>query len=277
MHATNDTSERQITHIQVYGVSGSCVARHRNEIMDIEAGINPVKTKETGIVNVAPELLAGVSGCKGITSGISSDDALFCLLISVVALALFAIVWAVVMIVFSIVTLGGFVRRRFRTLVEIENENKEFLGRLATSVVSDEGVMNYPLGIPEYDNWMHSTFALFNQAKLVRQVSLLIGSLWGFTEIGFKLYQVFRPSFTYDLWPFRFVMILIFTPLILYSPFLEWRMRNAFSEGREVVQAIQSVNPTYHPDNPMRFSEKPVVVELPLEPNESDVSQEDSP
>jgi hypothetical protein len=58
-------------------------------------------------------------------------------------------------------------------------------------------------------------------------------------------------------------MILIFSPLILYSPFLEMKVRSAFRAGREAKQYLIHEAPRYDPDRPMQFIGHPRIVEEP--------------
>ncbi len=252
--------------LQVYGASAACVRSQRDTIMGVQAGKNVVRTQETGMVLVDPEIYTtskcgGDLVCPGSTG--SGEGELACLIIIAILMSVFAIVWTAIMIAFSIVTIGGFIRRRFRTLVEIHKENKEFLGKLGILILRNGGVMRYNLGHPYYNRWVASTFNLFKRMKHMRQFSLSLGLIWGIIEIAFKANTFIDPSFHYDLWPFRIVMILIFAPLILYSPILEWQFRSAFSEGEEIAMQLISEEPMYNPDHEMQFTQKPSVIEMP--------------
>lgn len=234
--------------------------------MGVEGGKKVVQSEETGPVLVDPEIYTtakcgGADACGGYGGGSEAD--LFCLIVVAVLMSIVAIVWAAVMITFSVVTLGGFIRRRYRTLIEIHTESREFLGKLAVLLIRNGGVLRYPLGRPYYDQWVKSTFGLFVRKKYIRQVAILLGFIWGIIEIAFKAYSLINPAFGYDLWPFRYVMVLIFTPLILYSPILEWIFRRAFSEGLEITEQLVHEKPLFNPDTEMQFSQKPSVIDMP--------------
>ncbi|MFW9918619.1 MAG: hypothetical protein ACFFED_03400 [Candidatus Thorarchaeota archaeon] len=266
MHAENDGSLSSHLVLQVYGASAACVRSQRDSIMGVEAGKNVVRSPETGLVLVDPEIYStakcgGDLVCPGSTG--SGEGELVCLIVIAVLMSVFAIVWAAVMITFSIVTFGGFIRRRYRTLIEIHKENREFLGKLAILLIRNGGVLKYSVGRSYHDNWVRSTFTSFKRMKYIRQASLLLGLIWGIIEIAFKAYTLVDHLFTYDLWPFRYVMILIFAPLILYTPVLEWRFRVAFSDGKDIVEQLIHEEPLFNPDHAMQFSQKPSVVTMP--------------
>ena len=164
------------------------------------------------------------------------------------------------MLAFSIVTIGGFFRKRFRTLVIIENENREFIGKLAVMTVEKRGVLEYPFEHPEYDEWMARAFGMFVRLKYVRQAGIFFGFWWGFIEVAFKLNEWIMDVGGYDLWPLRYVMIAIFLPLLLYSPVLEIRFRGFFDTGDEMIMRLTSDEPSYSPNQPMMFSETPIEV-----------------
>jgi len=192
-----------------------------------------------------------------------SDGVSIILLIIAIMMAVFATVWTIVMILFSIVTLGGFIKRRFRTRIIMERENLEFIGKLSVLTFGRGGVLDHSLRQDQYDEWMGQTFRLFKQLKHLRQGSMGLGFVWGFVEVGFKLYQIlFDTSFSYDLWPFRLVMTMIFIPLILYSPILEMRIRRAFETGDENIARLIINEPSFNPDSPMSFKEKPRLVDF---------------
>ncbi len=260
MHAEKAGTENKFQKLQVYGASAATIRRGVGSIMGVDIGKKSVRTNETGVVAVKSELFssAGGAGCTG--SGGSGEE-IYCFIIAAIMMALFAIVWAIVMLAFSIVTLGGFIKRRFRTLVFIEKENVEFLGKISVYASKNGAILNHPVGQPQYDDWAKDTFGLFKRQKYVRQVSFLLGISWGAVEVAFKLYQVlFEPTFTYDLWPLRFAMILVFTPLILYSPFMELKFRSAFGVGEEQVMRLVDHEPSYSLESPMTFASKPVVL-----------------
>ncbi len=248
--------------IHAYGASASSVNSCIESITGIHPGKDAVHTKETGHVKTQAEVSLGV----GSTAGVSGDEgAIIVLIVVAVLMTLFAFVWTIVMVVFSIVTVGGFVKRRFRTLVLMEKKNQEFIGKLAVLTYGKKGVLKYSLGQDQYDEWNGKAFNLFVHLKYLRQVSMFIGFIWGVVEIGFKLYQVvFDLSFTYDLWPFRYVMIAVFVPLILYSPILELRIRSAFNKGGESVDRLIAYETSFNPNHPMTFEEAPRLVRFSM-------------
>lgn len=247
-------SDIELLVILAYGVSGGSVEEELENITGVKSKKKTVHTKETGHIIVMPEVQTGL-GVADIGVG---DGAAIFLLILAITMALFATVWTIVMILFSIVTLGGFIERRFRTRVIMERENLEFIGKLSVLTFRRGGVLNHSLGQDQYDEWMGQTFRLFKQLKLLRQGSMGLGFVWGLVEIGFKLYQLlYDASFSYNLWPFRIVMIMIFIPLILYSPILEMKFRRAFETGDENIARLIINEPSFNPDNPMAFKDRP--------------------
>jgi len=260
LHA-EDVISRQAFPIQVYGISGNCLKSEIESITGVNPGKNSVFTKETGRVSVLPEIYVTAadpcSGCSGGGGG-DGEGALFCVILIIAMFAVFAIVWAVVMIAFTIMTFGGFVRKRYRTLILIENPNEEFIGKLSVMSVRGGGVLMHPLGYPDYDDWIEDTFSKFKRLKLIRQISILFGFGWGFIEVAFKLYEIILNLYlNYNLWPLRYAMIAIFLPLLLYSPILEIQLRNAFEMGEEMVMRIISREPSFSPEQPMIFKEEP--------------------
>jgi hypothetical protein len=73
---------------------------------------------------------------------------------------------------------------------------------------------------------------------------------------------LFSASYTYDLWPFRIVMLAILIPLILYSPILELKFRRVFETGDESIARLITNEPSLNPDSPMSFVEKPRLVDV---------------
>ncbi len=260
----DDTEVLADPKIRVYGASGSSVRSGIKSITGVDPGNGAVHTEETGRVSVRSEMYeaTGCGGdCYGGWAGGGGEGEIFCFILIAAMMAVFAVVWTVVMIVFSIVTIGGFLRRRYRTLVSIERENKEFIGKLSVVVGRRGGVLHHPLGDPQYDNWVEDTFGLFMRLKYLRQVSISMAFGWGFIEVAFKLYQVvLDPSFDYYLWPFRYVMIVIFVPLIFYSPLLEMKFREAFAMGEEIMTMMIHREASFNPDHPMTFEEEPKLV-----------------
>ena len=266
MSAIENQEPKKALAIRAYGISGSTLRKEIERVTGVNPGNNAVYSKETGRVSVASEVF-GSGGCGGDCtgggcggSGGGEEGVIICLIIIVAIMAALTIVWAVVMIAFSIMTIGGFFKRRFRTLFVIENDNNEFIGKLAVITVQKRGVLDYPFEHREYDDWMVQTFGMFNRLKLLRQVSVLFGFCWGFVEIAFKLNQILLNPADYNLWPLRYFMIAIFLPLLLYSPILEIRFRGVFDTGDEMVMRLVNHEPSYSPNQPMMFSETPIEV-----------------
>jgi hypothetical protein len=253
---------KQFLALRAYGVSASAVKYQIESITRINPGKDAVQTKETGRISVSPEIYTtGTCGDPCVGGGSSDGEGLLiCLLIIAVGMAVFTIVWAVVMVAFSILTVGGFLKKRYRTLLIVERPNREFMGKIALRILESGGVLEYPLNHEAYDPWMHRTFGLFRRLKIIRQISLLLGFGWGLIEVGFKLNQLLFNPADYDLWPFRYVMVVIFLPLLLYSPVLEFQFKNAFNDGQEVVSHLLSDEPSFAPDHPMIFQEEPKIV-----------------
>ncbi|MFW9792668.1 MAG: hypothetical protein ACFFEE_00070 [Candidatus Thorarchaeota archaeon] len=264
MDFENTQDSRRAIAIRAYGISGGTLKKEIENITGVNPGKNAVYSEETGRVSVTPEIYAttGTSGgdCTGCSGGDGGEGAIVCLIILVAIMVAFTVVWAVVMIAFSIMTLGGFFRKRYRTLVVIEKENKEFIGKIAVLTTQKHGVLEYPLGLPEYDDWMEHAFRMFKRLKLVRQASIFFGFCWGFVEVAFKLNQILLDPADYNLWPLRYVMIAIFLPLLLYSPILEIQFRSTFHTGEEMIMRLVNNEPSYSPNQPMVFSTTPIEV-----------------
>ncbi|KXH70869.1 MAG: hypothetical protein AM326_12245 [Candidatus Thorarchaeota archaeon SMTZ-45] len=263
----SETSEpKKPLAIRAYGISGSTLKKEIESITGINPGSNAVYSPETGRVSVTSEVFGDGCGgggdcyCNGGGAGGGEEGVVICLIIIVAVMIALTIVWAIVMLAFSIMTIGGFFRKRFRTLVVIENENKEFIGKLAAISAQKHGVLQYPLGHQEYDEWVDDTFRLFNRLKHIRQISIFVGFWWAFFEVAFKLNQILLDPADYNLWPLRYVMITIFLPLLLYSPILEIQFRRAFNSGDEMIMRLVNQEPSYSPNQPMMFSETPIEV-----------------
>jgi hypothetical protein len=251
--------------IRAYGVSGSTLKKEIETITGVNPSSNAVYTQETGRVSVTSELFGdccgdgGVcTGCDGGGGGGGGEGAAICVIIILAALIAITVVWIIVMLAFSIMTIGGFFRRRFRTLLIVEKENREFIGKLAVITVEKQGVLEYPFEHPEYDNWMTQAFGMFVRLKQIRQIGIFFGFWWGFIEFAFKLNEWINEEGGYNLWPLRYVMIAIFLPLLLYSPILEIQFRGVFETGDEMVMRLTSHEPSYSPTQPMMFSETPI-------------------
>ncbi|MFW9910521.1 MAG: hypothetical protein ACFFEF_18345 [Candidatus Thorarchaeota archaeon] len=262
MATAEEKKSKPFLKLRVYGVSASAVRSEIDAITGVGSGKKSIYTEETGRVTSTSEVYSS-GACPDCYAGSSGGEGeLYCLLIIAVLLSIYAIVWAIVMIIFSVVTIGGFVKRRYRTLIILERENREFLGKLSIQLGRRGGVLEYPLGDELYDGWIEETFGLFMRMKYLRQISVLLGAVWGAIEVGFKGYQyLIDASFSYDLWPFRFIMIAIFAPLIFYSPILEWSFRSAFSGGEEFIDRLLNQDPSLSPNNPMTFATEPRVTE----------------
>ncbi|MFW9889380.1 MAG: hypothetical protein ACFFER_14425 [Candidatus Thorarchaeota archaeon] len=250
--------------MRIYGASGSTVKKGIESIMGVHPGKKSVSSEETGTVTVRSEVFSQLQSPDTATcgGGGGGEGELFCLIVIAIVMTVFAVVWSVVMIVFSIVTIGGFIKRRFRTIVIVGKKNTELIGKLSVFAYRRGGVSDYTLGNIQYDEWKDSTFGLFMRLKYLRQGSFLLAFGWGIIEIGFKLYQlVFDPAFDYYLWPFRYVMIAIFAPLIFYSPILEMSIRRKFREGEDIVARLIMNEPRYNPEQPMPFEYQPKVGE----------------
>ena len=251
--------------IRAYGVSGSALKKEIESITGVNPGKNAVHSKETGRVSVTSEVFGdgGCGGgdcyCNGGGGGVE-EGVIICLIIIMAIMIALAVVWFIVMFAFSIMTIGGFFRRRFRTLVIIETENKEFIGKLAVMSVQGRGVLEYPFDYPEYDDWMTRAFGMFVRLKHLRQASIFFGFWWGFIEVAFKLNEWIMGVGGYDLWPLRYVMMAIFLPMLLYSPILEMQFRGVFETGDEIVMRLTNHEPSYSPNQPMMFSETPLEV-----------------
>jgi hypothetical protein len=263
---TEEDVAKKALAIRAYGVSGSTLKKEIETITGVNPGKNAVFTNETGRVSATSEVFGNggcggdcTGGCNGGGGG-GEEGVVICLIIIVALMAALTIVWAVVMIAFSIMTIGGFFRKRYRTLFVIENDNKEFIGKLAVITVQKRGVLEYPFEHREYDEWMVQTFGMFNRLKHLRQGSIFLGFWWGFIEIAFKLNQLILDPSDYNLWPLRYVMIAIFLPLLLYAPILEIQFRGAFDKGDEMVMRLVNHEPSYSPNQPMMFSETPIEV-----------------
>jgi hypothetical protein len=266
MYTDMKDSKSEVMKIPVYGISASSIKNGVKEITGINPGNDTVETRETGRIAVMPEVYTILHACDGGGGGGSECD-IICFVILLVMLMAIAIVWVVVMIVFSIFTLGGFIKRRYRSLVVIERDNPEFIGKLSVLAFNRGGIANYTLNDEVYDEWMASTFDLFKKLKYIRQLSLFLGFIWGATELGFKLYQIaFDPTFNYNLWSLRYVMIIIFIPLIFYSPILEMKLKNAFETGDDIVVRLLNNRPKFNPDTPMIFEEKPILSKKKITP-----------
>lgn len=263
----SDVSEPQKpVAIRAYGISGSTLKKEIEGITGVNPGNNAVYSRETGRVSVESEMFgSGSCGgggdcfCNGGGGGGDEGAAICLIIILAIAIAL-AAVWLIVMFAFSIMTFGGFFKRRYRTLVIIEQENKEFIGKLAVTTEQNRGVLEYHFDHLEYDNWMTRTFGMYYRLKLIRQISFFFGFWWGLIEVAFKLNEYIMGVGGYNLWPLRYVMIAIFVPILLYSPILEIQFRGLFDTGDEMVMRLTSHEPSYSPDQPMMFSETPIEV-----------------
>ncbi|MFW9835077.1 MAG: hypothetical protein ACFFEK_13850 [Candidatus Thorarchaeota archaeon] len=251
--------------ILAYGISGKTLKKEIETITGVNPGNSGVYTKETGRVSVTSEVFGDCcgdggtcTGCDGGGGGGGGEGVAIIVIIILAAVIALTVVWIVVMLAFSIMTIGGFFKRRFRTLLKVENENREFIGKLAVLTVEKRGVLEYRFEDLEYDNWMTRTFGMFVRLKRIRQTGIFFGFWWGFIELAFKLNEWINNQGGYNLWPLRYVMTAIFLPLLLYSPILEFQFRGVFETGDEMVMRLTSHEPSFSPNQPMMFSETPI-------------------
>jgi len=261
------TSQR--VKIRAYGVSGSSVKKSIEEITGASPGRKEaVLTTETGRIYAESEILSSGGGgycdCSGCGGGSGDGEAiLIALIIVAVLMIMVAVVWAVIMIAFSILTVGGFLKRRYRTIVVIERLNKEFLGKLAISIFRSNGVLEYPMGHEAYDAWVKRSFNLHLRLKRIRQISLFFGIGWGWIEVLFKVNELligYVTNYSPTIFPLRLVMVVIFVPLLLYSPILEAQFNNAHDDGEEAVMRLLNEEQSFSPDHPMQFKDSVQVV-----------------
>ncbi len=262
----SNTISSQGMKIRAYGVSASSVRKSIEEI----SGVNPKKkavlTKETGRVCADSEKFAGGGGmgyCDCGSSGDGGEGLVVILIIIAVLMITFAVVWTVVMIAFSIITVGGFLKRRYRTVVIIEKMNREFLGKLAISIARNGGVLDYQFGHDGYDDWARRAFKLHIRLKHIRQISLFFGLGWGVIEAMLKLNEIllgYITNYGPSVLPLRIVMIAIFIPLLIYSLVLESQFRNASDDGEEMVMRLLMEENSFSPDHQMAFEEEPRAV-----------------
>ena len=167
------------------------------------------------------------------------------------------------MIAFSILSVGGFLKRRYRTIVVIEKQNREFLGKLAISIFRKGGVLEYLFGHDGYDEWVRKSFKLHVRLKRIRQASLFFGIGWGWIEVLFKVNEIlvgYITNYGPTIFPLRLVMIVIFVPLLFYSPILEMQFNNAHKDGEEMVMRLLHEEYDFSPDHAMAFSDPPTTV-----------------
>lgn len=264
MDGSNNSTTSQRVKIRAYGVSVSSIKKSMEEITGECPGRNQaIMTTETGRVYAESEILSSAGGgycdCSGCGGGSGDGEALLVAIIVIAVLMIMvAVVWAVIMIAFSILTIGGFLKRRYRTIVVIERLNREFLGKLAISIFRSNGVLQYPLGHEGYDNWVKRSFDLHLRLKRIRQVSLLFGIGWGWIEVLFKVNELlvgYVTNYGPVIFPLRVVMVVIFIPLLLYSPILEMQFNNAYKEGEEMVKRLLLEEQSFSPEHRMYFKD----------------------
>lgn len=254
--------------LRAYGVSASSVRTSIEELTGVCPGKNEsVLTRETGRVYAEPEIYSTAActcfDCGSGGGGGDGEGLILCLIIVAVLMIMIAVVWAVIMIAFSILTVGGFLKRRYRTVVVFEKLNREFIGKLAISIFRKRGVLEYPFGHEGYDNWNRRTFNLHVRLKHIRQVSLFFGIGWGWIEVLFKINELLAGHITNygpTIFPLRLVMVAIFLPLLLYSPILEIQFGNAYHDGEEMVIRLLQEEYSFSPDHAMSFAETPKAV-----------------
>ncbi|GAH08061.1 unnamed protein product, partial [marine sediment metagenome] len=109
----NSATISQGMKIRAYGVSASSVRKSIEEITGVNPKKKAVLTKETGRVCTDPEKPggggAGYCDC-GSPGGDCGEGFVIILVIIAVLMITFALVWTVVMIAFSIITVGGFLK-----------------------------------------------------------------------------------------------------------------------------------------------------------------------
>ena len=233
---------------RVYGVSGTKIRDMIRTIVPVHEEGPIMFSRRCGEIRVTSALKGGdlwIPDCGG--GATDGEAALCCLGIVVALLAVVAVVWAVVMIVFSVVSWGGFFKRRFRTFVFLERHDEELIRKLAVAVAMEGGVLRCEIGEPSFDMWARDTLSLYLRLKRIRQASLLLGAGWGWVEVLFKARNIIDPSFHYNLWPFRFVMVLVFLPLIFCMPVLEMSFRSTARQGLEVAERLAATRPEYNP------------------------------
>ncbi|MHA1964718.1 MAG: hypothetical protein ACXACG_06600 [Candidatus Thorarchaeota archaeon] len=265
MYYEGSEEPKRVLAIRVYGVSGGTIKKEIESITGVNPYKNAVYSEETGRVSVTPEIYTTIGGGGGCTGsggggGDCGEGGIVCLIIIIAIMVAVTLVWAIIMLAFSIMTIGGFFKKRFRTLVVIEKDNKEFIGKLAVMTVQKRGVLEYLFGHREYDEWVNHAFGRFNRLKLLRQVSIVIGFCWGFIEVAYKLNELVFGIGGYNLWPLRYFMIAVFLPLLLYAPILEMQFRGTFDMGEEMVMRLLNEEPSFSPNQPMMFSETPIEV-----------------
>jgi hypothetical protein len=263
---SNGATTSQGMKIRAYGVSASSVRKSIEEI----SGVNPKKkavlTTETGKVWADSEAHGGggVGYCDcGSPGGDCGEGIVVVLIIMAVLMVTFAAVWTVVMIAFSIITVGGFLKRRYRTVVIIEKMNREFLGKLSISIARNGGVLDYSFGHEGYDDWVRRDFKLHIRLKHLRQISLFFGIGWGLIEAMLKLNEIllgYITNYGPSVMPLRLAMIAIFIPLLIYSLVLEGQFRNASDDGEEMVIRLLSEEYSFSPDHSMAFGAEPRIV-----------------
>ncbi len=263
---SNGATTSQGMKIRAYGVSASSVRKSIEEITGVNPKKKAVLTKETGRVCADSEKFAGGGGmgyCDCGSPGDGGEGLVVILIIIAVLMAMVAIVWTVVMIAFSIITVGGFLKRRYRTVVIIEKMNREFLGKLAISIARNGGVLDYSFGHEGYDDWVRRDFKLHIRLKHLRQISLFFGIGWGLIEAMLKLNEIllgYITNYGPSVMPLRLAMIAIFIPLLIYSLVLEGQFRNASDDGEEMVIRLLSEEYSFSPDHSMAFGAEPRIV-----------------
>ncbi|TFG32414.1 hypothetical protein EU528_03645 [Candidatus Thorarchaeota archaeon] len=262
MDGSEPSTSAQRVKIRAYGISASSVRTCIQEITGVCPGKKEaIMTAETGRVFTEPEIYSSASpycDCSGCSGSGDGEGLIVVIIIIAVLMIMVAVVWAVVMIAFSILTVGGFLKRRYRTVVVIERQNREFLGKLAISIFRSNGVLEYPFNHEGYDNWNRRSFKLHLRLKRIRQVSLFFGIGWGWIEILAKFNELLVGHITNygpTLFPLRVVMVAIFLPLLLYSPVLEMQFDNARKDGDEMVMRLLTEEPSLNPDHPMYFKD----------------------
>jgi len=261
---SNSATTSQGMKIRAYGVSASSVRKSIEEITGVNPKKKAVLTKETGRVCADSEKSRSNCSCDCGSGGVGDGEGLvIVLIIFAILMMMIAVVWTVVMIAFSLLTVGGFLKRRFRTVVVIEKVNREFLGKLAISIERNGGVLDYQFGHEGYDDWVRRDFKLHVRLKRLRQISLVLGVGWGWIEVMLKVNEIllgYITNYGPEVLPLRLVMIGIFIPLLIYSPVLESQFKSVSDDGEEMVMRLLLEENSFSPDHQMAFEEEPRVV-----------------
>ncbi|MCF2137755.1 MAG: hypothetical protein K9W43_11040 [Candidatus Thorarchaeota archaeon] len=249
---TKESGESEnVISFEILGVPSSAV---RDDIKKFASPIEnedgSMTSESVGEINVTSGIITILAGL-GSGLGGSGEGILLFLVILFIVMSVFSIVWVFVMIAFSIFTLGGFFKRRHITVVSIKKRDDSFVSKLVVASVLRGGVLYENLGDPDFDDWLQRAQKLYQKMVHIRWAGLLAGTIWGIVEIAFKGYNILHPTFHYDLWPFRILMVSLFLPMIFYSAWIELRLRRHYSEGDLVVHRLMASDPVFNPEQPL--------------------------